>query len=314
MVPAVRWESMAIAGLCVLAGCGGDECVYDTDCPLFMRCDMGSCQVLGGRDAGPDAGPRRDGGGTDGGGSDAGVDPLATFSANVVRSPGGVSHSVSGSVFAMPVATPGCTRTTSGPCTIESCTAAPPTDAGTFDAGMPAYPSAGHLTVTGAATVEVDPTMGQYFVFGTGELYVEGGAVTFTAAGAEVPAFSQMVNAPSFLTVSAPDVAAPLAIPRATDLALTWSSAPSATDVIVQLSGMDAAGRATVTCSYDSSTASVTVPSAALMAIPAGTGTISISTTAVATTRAGAWQIEVRAGFTAISDEGTPFSTSTMFE
>jgi hypothetical protein len=116
------------------------------------------------------------------------------------------------------------------------------------------------------------------------------------------------------LTVTSPDVAVPFTVSRASDLTVSWTSAASAAAVYVVLIGSDPSLRATVTCVYESTMPAGVVPSAALMELPAGPGSMAVSTIATATTSAGAWQIEVRAGFTAVSDEGTPFSTTTMFE
>jgi hypothetical protein len=311
MVPGVRWESIAIVA--AIAGCGGDECVYDTDCPLFTRCDMGSCHALGGRDAGADA-SRPDGGSTDGG-TDGGVRATGTFTANTVASSLATSHSVSGLFVEDPVVA--CPRTTMGSCSIERCPIAPPMDAGTADAGPgSSMPVAGQVTVMGdSMTLMIDPaSSGQYAVSGTGALYTPGAAVTLSAAGAEVPAFSLVVNAPDSIVISAPDLAIPLVVPRASDYTFTFAAPTVASTVTVALFGSDATTRVSIACEYDSSTGTAVVPATVLAELPSGTGNVTVSTETAGTTAAGAWDVSFHVGFTAVTDEGLGFSAVASFE
>jgi hypothetical protein len=163
-------------------------------------------------------------------------------------------------------ASDGCTTNSIGPCDLGSCGTAT------------MYPNAGTLTLTGGMqTVTLTPgTDGSYSdASGTTALWNGGETLTITASGGTVPAFSGSLRAPTPITVTGLAGAAwPTAmvnVARTTDLVVTWT--PASGTVLIgignQTSGM--------TCLFDASAGTGTIPSQALQMLAAGMAELDVS-------------------------------------
>src|SRR5262249_38766210 len=132
-------------------------------------------------------------------------------------------------------------------------------------------------------------------------LFSGGETVTFTAAGADVPAFTASVAMPSKLQITSPakpsDSSPVLAVDREQGFAFSWSGGGSGQAMI---SLFDSSG-ARVTCSYPAASGSATVPAAALAQLGAGTGggfaMAAISTNQVVV---GEWGIDAEGYYNAV--------------
>jgi hypothetical protein len=121
---------------------------------------------------------------------------------------------------------------------------------------------------------------------GTTRAFNGGDMFTFQGSGdpAGVPAFNGMVTAPSDISLSAPVFGQPLAINRAIDLPIHWTTAAGMpTGNVSVLLGSNAIARApmgkvTVTCTFPINSAGgmAVVPTGILSMIPAGSGFIQI--------------------------------------
>ena len=65
----------ALVVMLILVGCAEDDCAFDTDCPLYQRCEARQCIALGNPDTEPrDASATEAGPGDAGGGGDGAMD------------------------------------------------------------------------------------------------------------------------------------------------------------------------------------------------------------------------------------------------
>lgn len=317
----------------VLAGCGGDpECLIDSDCAdPFQICQSDRCVPRGGEDAGLDGGGRDATvaeGGADGA-VDAGPDEqrLGTIVASqtpVAADPPSSPHQLTSS-FVVVEDGGSCTTTDAGDCQVTHCLiAAPPADAGAADAGaadagVVVAPHAGAVTVVGDVSLTATPAAdGTYpAVTGNGLLWSAGAAVTVSAEGADVPAFSSALAGPAQATVVAPSfMAVPLMIDRATDFTVGWADGATGTvEVVLSNQEPTAMGTRSVSaeCGFDASAGtSGVVPSAVLEQIPTGPGgAIAIRTVDGALVEpGGGWQVTVEIRTTAVADTGSAASAS----
>ena len=134
--------------------------------------------------------------------------------------------------------------------------------------------------------------------------WASGETVSFTAAGSNaVPAHQGTETAPSFPTVSGPDLTQALTIDRTRDLPLSWH-APDADEVEFQLdshpSSATAAGDSiSVSCVYAASIGVGALPAAAMAGLlPNGadrSATLTVSAENVSSVKFGDWSIGFRA-------------------
>jgi len=346
--------ALLLPGAIGLTGCGGDDpdCVIDTDCPLFQRCQAGACVDLGALDGGGDAAvdaARPEGGMDSGPDDDGGVDagPPVERTGTVVASQTPMTTPET-SPFSFSASfeetTDGgdadCTSSEADPCRITECTVevpmamdggvpmdagmdAGPMDAGpTADAGAMEAPNAGIISLSGGAMDLVLSPMadGTYDSrTGTGLLWNEGDALVFNGAGDAVPAFTETLTGPGLVTVSAPSfMSPPLSVDRTTTLSLTWSGGSMPGEVHVLLTGSEMTDgtmrSVTVDCAYDGASGAGDVPAEALGALPSGAGgSLAVGTAAQTTVDAGDWNVTVRAQSVARADTGSPATISVTY-
>ena len=154
-----------------------------------------------------------------------------------------------------------------GPCTIRVVVTEPIN-------GTATYRNAGPVTVSGGSVpisltpMTPDASSGTDYnaIFGfTSSLFSGGESFTFAATGAEVPAFTATVVAPSTIDLQSPVVPSdgmPFALDRSADLDFAWSSGGFG-DRRRLLRGLDGHHRG---CTFPSSSGTGTIPTAALAA------------------------------------------------
>jgi hypothetical protein len=212
----------------------------------------------------------------------------------------------------------GCSKKTFGSCSVrfdcKPVLTQPPDDL-----GLQPYASAGKITVGGlmvmgmAMPVELtvmDMGMfaGQYNTFQTFmPMFAGGEALTVSAAGGEVPAFSGQVTAPAQPTVTAPAMPNGTAtISRSKDLSFTWTGGSGQLHFVMTVqpamgapSGLD--------CSWGVGDGSGTIPAAALQMMPAGSGQGTLSVASTSSLMAGSWTVQIASTTAPIHADGTPF-------
>jgi hypothetical protein len=178
----------------------------------------------------------------------------------------------------------GCQLVDAGACSTTICPPPPASDGGSsgdastaVDGGAPTAPNPGALTVTGGvfgAGFQLTPDkVGTYLYTSPGTLFAPGDKLGVTAHGAELPGFAtQSVVAPPTLQLTAP--VAPdggaSTISTSQPLTLSWTGGQSGVEMVVTATAVFTTyGYAATTCSWDSSTGTATVPSAALRPLAA---------------------------------------------
>lgn len=152
-----------------------------------------------------------------------------------------------------------------GDCTAFLCSAG--TDPGP-------WPDAGTIEILGANAAALVPnTDGSYTTMynSTTGLFAEGNPVTFSAPGAQVPMFMQVVTSPmgvDFQQSALPVGNAITTITRASGYDLTWTPVPSGT----VLFGVVGSNGAVMRCFFPASRGSGRVEPQALLALPTGAG------------------------------------------
>ncbi len=195
-----------------------------------------------------------------------------------------------------------CETRTVGMCAARNCT--------TTAASRIASASAGTITITGgkqAVTLTPDGK-GAYAAFSDqATLWSGGETIDVSAAGADVPAFEGTLVAPAQVTVTAPafDSALPLAIDRGHDLALAWSGGSGTVGVTLVGPSSDAT-TASLSCSFDATDRTGTVPAVLLQALPAGTGSFAVAVGDVRVVTAGVFSVHLDAATYALTPGGAP--------
>jgi hypothetical protein len=169
----------------------------------------------------------------------------------------------------------GCTVTRlDGECTVQTCTDPP---------AVESHPHAGEVRVTGGAVdpLVVEPDADGSYPFlrdDTTSLFAGGETLRVTGAGGGgVPAFDAEVIAPENVTVVMPRLVereSPFEIDRGEPLAIAWSGTTSGRVHVMVYTPGDAGLEASADCTFASGATGGTVPSAALLSLPAGTATI----------------------------------------
>jgi hypothetical protein len=178
--------------------------------------------------------------------------------------------------------------------------------------------SAGAITITGAAeAITLTPAADHtYATFMTAmPLFAGGESITFSAAGAEVPAFTASITTPAKATITSPAKPTPnapyLNINRTLDMTVRWTGDGTG-QVQVALNSSNAEHR--LFCRFDASAGEGTLPTAALMTLDAGLGGFAMGSIADAEHDAGDWAIDVSAYFNAVWPDNAIVSGATMFQ
>lgn len=205
-----------------------------------------------------------------------------------------------------------CTESKEGDCTITECDLGPTPDGGTeTDAGTTKSPHAGEIAIKSASEIKLTPDAdGKYD--GKSEqsrLWTNGGDISVTAAGADVPAFETSLKGPSAVEVTAPAwpaLGAALEIDRANDLEITWSDGGAGSvQAMVSSSTDDTKKVATVSCVFKSDTGGGKIPKAALSKLIAGDkASISVHAATIEEVSAGDWKVSVAAMTSATTSGG----------
>ena len=182
----------------------------------------------------------------------------------------------------------------------------------------PSLVSGGVVTITGAAQpITLTPgAMDQYAQFmTTSPLFAGGEMITFTTAGAMVPALSKTIRAPAKATITLPTrppmMSPYLVVNRGQDFTVTWSGGGSG-KVQVALNNQLADHR--VFCRFDASAGTGKVPSAVLATFALGEGSYAMATVSQDEAIAGDWAIDVSAYFNAVWPDSAIVSGPTMFQ
>jgi hypothetical protein len=141
-----------------------------------------------------------------------------------------------------------------GPCRIEVCILAT------------LHRSAGRVGASsGSSEISMSPLGENYEpVFQTGILWSAGAPVRLFAEGADAPAIDETVTGPGAFAVTAPSLAAPLAIDRSQDIEFRWSGGQGSSAVLA-VAGRAAGGQdVQIKCSFDGALGQGAIPSSAL--------------------------------------------------
>ncbi len=183
-----------------------------------------------------------------------------------------------------PVADAGCQVVDAGACTTTTCPPPPASDAGAigdaapaFDGNFPMAANPGILTISGgifgSGTELGADKLGTYLYTSPGTLFAPGDRLGAAAPGAEIPGFAtETVVAPPILDLTAP--VAPdgggVTVPTANPLTLSWTGGQAGVEMVVTATAIFTTyGGATMTCNWDSSLGTATVPSASLRPLAA---------------------------------------------
>lgn len=184
-------------------------------------------------------------------------------------------------------------------CTLLECfpNTAPPIDGGT-------RPTAGNITIDGGhEQVYLFPQQGQYLPWNYFNSYFEGGErLVAVATGAEIPAFSLEVFAPTQPILSSPTVPAnsdPLELRRDAPLQLAWSQAATGT-IRFTASVVAPDRRRTLECRFPADANAATVPSVLLDGLPPGDAVYEIRAENSAETIAGEHLVRFTAAANAV--------------
>jgi len=183
-------------------------------------------------------------------------------------------------------ATGGCQQTSSGACTVSSCAAV----------GPQTLASAGTLTLTvnGSSVATSTPNVqgGGYYM--TSPLvFAPGDVLGVSGSGADVPAFAtRTITAPSKIAVATPSV-----ISTSQDLTLTWTGGESDAKVIIGIARGAFNGSTSVSCTFDATAGTGTVPKAQLASMQSGvlTGNLTVGQQRTTTFASGAFVIDLSA-------------------
>lgn len=195
---------------------------------------------------------------------------------------------------------------TIGPCDVSQCTSGAP-------AGQM---SAGAITITGAQqaitlTPMLDKSYAQFTTMAA-PLYAGGASITFSAAGADVPAFSQTLTMPSKTTITSPaEPATRLMVARGAEYSLAWSGGGAG---IVQVMLFASNPDVRLFCRFPASGGTGKVPVAALMKLPAGDGGFAIGAVNREAKVAGDYEVEISGYFNAVWPDSSIVSGAATFQ
>jgi hypothetical protein len=250
----MRWLVVAL----LLMGCSGSRSNID-----------GGGGDLGGAGGGGGGGGGAGGGG---GGGSSSAGGYAVLFAGITQS--GSTVTANFEQFADPtVALVPTDISTIGACKLQSVP--------TPSFSQPTFHSAGTVTLTGGTqAVALTPTMpsmyGLYTAYSSSTLLWTGGeALTFAAPGAEAPAFSFSVTAPSIVQFTQPQpvaIGTTVTFDRTKDFALAWTGGTGGQVrflIAAAASNMPGVYQLQLDCRYDATAGSATVPASTLQMLPA---------------------------------------------
>jgi hypothetical protein len=199
------------------------------------------------------------------------------------------------------------TQETIGPCIVQQCD---------FNATPPAI-SAGAITLTGGTRpITLAPAADQTYPtlnVQTGLLFDPGATITFSAAGAEVPAFEKSLAMPAKATITSP--AEPpsgspfLTFDRGQDFTVTWSGGGEG---LMQIALFGPDSSQLISCRFEASAGSGTLPASALGRLDAGQGGFSMAVFTTTEEFAGDWAVELSGIFNAVWPDNSIVSGPTM--
>ncbi|HTL35583.1 MAG TPA: hypothetical protein VL326_20785 [Kofleriaceae bacterium] len=197
-----------------------------------------------------------------------------------------------------------CTDTMVAGCDVYVCQAPGPTT----------YVSGGTVTITGLTqAVTMMPASDKMYapVSSQQALYTGGETITVNATGADAPAFTLSLTAPARASITAPakPSSGGLTIDRAHDFAVSWTGGGG--KVYLYISGPSGTN-STISCGFDASAGTGTIPAAALMMVPAGTGSFNTSSLSVKSTDIGDWRFYAQAFFTNVWATDTSMATAAV--
>ena len=176
----------------------------------------------------------------------------------------------------------------------------------------PVKKSAGVITISGGTTTPVTltpdgtATYAQFFNGKTPPLYAGGESITIAAAGADVPAFNATLTAPKEVTLTAPMAATPFVIDRTKSLAFTWTGGTLG-NVVVTIGDAGSATKSEfLVCTFAAAGGSGTIPSAGLMKLAAGTGSIAGYVQAATSVVAGVFTNQILLSTSLLGPNGMP--------
>ena len=214
--------------------------------------------------------------GDGGGGGGDGSTTTNGINSVILVTGGGPRFSMTAAFRGMPAPVPaGCVTKTVGGCIATSCPA--------VDGILSSSLNAGAITVAGTGpdspvtiryTAMGDAGLMGYSARGNSQFFHGGDTITASGAGGpDVPAFAaQTVIAPNEIVVTSPACAAIKCpdIPRSHDATIAWTGGGAGKVEITYITDTDD-GSKTLSCSFDASAGSGTIPSAALMMLDPGT-------------------------------------------
>jgi hypothetical protein len=164
------------------------------------------------------------------------------------------------------------------------------------------------ITITGThPDVKLLPDVHNHYLGYTQQTPLWSGAesLTITANGGEVPAFTQNLNAPGPVTITAPvptNSTGDVAVSASQDLVMTWTGGLGTVQLLMvsEFPGTDV----NVQCRFPASDGTGTVPQAALAAVNVGPVDYAIGSIDDAEVIAGDWTVDVVAGFDATWPDG----------
>jgi hypothetical protein len=206
--------------------------------------------------------------------------------------------SIASAHFALPIEQPNCMTQTFGDCRVTTCdpSASPRTKA---DAGL--------ITVNFADqfSAELGPTSDGYYVeHWIQQLVSPGDAISVTAAGDEIPAFSSSIVQPVALRLTAPaaDVYGWVAVHRDADLELTFTGGTSGVRLGAESQGSySGGGWFSVRCSFASQAGRALISKPVLSY---AAGILSLYTYRAKTVPAGEYAIDLEARGVVLDSEG----------
>jgi hypothetical protein len=137
------------------------------------------------------------------------------------------------------------------------------------------------------------PDAGYAFAEYNNTLWDGSQTITIAAAGDSIPAFSSTLHSPTAVTVTAPLPASngSYTVNRASDLIVSWSGGNAGDLLIVEV----AAGVfGTLTCAFDATLGTGTIPSSTLSALPSGQAVLGIFSGRRDTKTVGAYTVRIR--------------------
>jgi hypothetical protein len=214
---------------------------------------------------------------------------------------------------AKPATDPSCTQEAAG----ASCAAVTCPRGGTKN---PAGPEAGAVTAksNGGSIVTKPDATGAYDVAGLAAALwsMPKAALTFTAAGGAIPAFSETFCGPPSATITMPASApgAGLVIDRSVDLAVQWTGgAVGELEVALRDDG-GAGGSVEVRCFFTGASGQGVVPKAALAKLSAGTHAVSSSIWVRKISLPTGTCVELTGVATSVSAAGAPWNGNATFQ